>query len=147
MRNRDPRVDVRPRFPRSLHAADQECVADDPLRDRAYRGVHCRLTLLGSTTRTDPQLSAPPHECCCPPGPCCDACSDDARLAHAYQPCADDPRVVRQYGAREAIATSTGQNDTGLFVLDFNDQRYLPFEYMGAVKSLAGRAAAGKQLL
>ena len=98
-----------------------------------YTGVHCRLTLLGSTTRTDPQLSAPPHECCCPPGPCCDACSDDARLAHSYQPCADDPRVVRQYGAREAIATSTGQNDAGLFVLDFNDQRYLPFEYMGAV--------------
>ena len=40
---------------------------------------------------------------------------------------------MRQFGAREAIATSTGQNDAGLFTLDFNDQRYLPFEYAGAV--------------
>jgi len=50
-----------------------------------------------------------------------------------YEHCPDDPRIVRQYGAREAIATSTGQNDAGLFELNFNDARYLPFEYMGAV--------------
>ena len=31
-----------------------------------YTGVHCRLTLLGSTTRIDPRRSAPAHECCCP---------------------------------------------------------------------------------
>ncbi len=98
-----------------------------------YAGVHCRLTLLGSATRIDPRLSAPPHECCCPPDVCCPECSNDERMAHEYLPCADDPRVVRQFGARDAIATSTGQNDSGLFVLDFNDQRYLPFEYMGAV--------------
>src|ERR1700733_2863704 len=41
--------------------------------------------------------------------------------------------MVRLYGEREAIATSGGQNDTGLFELSFNDPRYLPFEYMGAV--------------
>jgi hypothetical protein len=40
---------------------------------------------------------------------------------------------VRVYGEREAIATSGGQNDSGLFELSFNDPRYLPFEYMGAV--------------
>jgi hypothetical protein len=40
---------------------------------------------------------------------------------------------VRQYDARQAIATSSGQNDTGLFQLSFEDPRYLPFEYMGAV--------------
>jgi hypothetical protein len=50
-----------------------------------------------------------------------------------YLACPDDPRIVRQYGAREAVATSIGQNDSGLFQLDFNDPRYLPFEYMGAV--------------
>jgi len=45
-----------------------------------------------------------------------------------------DQRVgLRQFGAREAIATSTGQNDAGLFLLDLNDERYLPFEYAGAV--------------
>jgi hypothetical protein len=54
-------------------------------------------------------------------------------MAREYESCPDDPRVVRQFGAREAIATSTGQNDSGLFELNFNDERYLPFEYMGAV--------------
>jgi Tc toxin complex TcA C-terminal TcB-binding domain len=34
---------------------------------------------------------------------------------------------------RQAIATSSGQNDSGLFQLNFEDPRYLPFEYMGAV--------------
>jgi Tc toxin complex TcA C-terminal TcB-binding domain len=98
-----------------------------------YTGVHCRLTLLRSMTRIDPRRDAPVHECCCPPEPCCSECSDDERLAREYQLCPDDPRIVRQYGAHEAIATSTAQNDSGLFELNFNDQKYLPFEYMGAV--------------
>ena len=97
-----------------------------------FTGVNCRLTLLASMTRIDPRRSAPAHECCCP-HPCCDECSEDERLAREYLPCADDPRIVRQYGAREAIATSGGRDDSGMFQLDFNDQRYLPFEYMGAV--------------
>jgi len=97
-----------------------------------YTGVHCRLTLLGSTTRVDPRLTTPAHECCCPKG-CCDSCDETDRLAHEYSACPDDPRIVRQFGAREAVATSTGLNDAGLFTLDFNDQRYLPFEYAGAV--------------
>ena len=41
--------------------------------------------------------------------------------------------LLKRYGATEAIATSTGQNDTGLFELNFRDERYLPFEYAGAV--------------
>jgi hypothetical protein len=97
-----------------------------------FTGVHCRLTLLASMTRIDPRRSAPAHECCCPE-PCCDECGEDERLAREYLPCADDPRIVREYGAREAIATSVGRDDSGMFQLDFNDQRYLPFEYWGAV--------------
>jgi hypothetical protein len=97
-----------------------------------FTGVHCRLTLLASMTRIDPRRSAPAHECCCPE-PCCDECDEDERLAREYRPCADDPRIVRQYGAREAIATSGARDDSGMFQLDFNDQRYQPFEYMGAV--------------
>ncbi len=97
-----------------------------------FTGVHCRLTLLASQTRIDPRRSAPVHECCCPQ-PCCDECGEEDKLAREYLPCADDPRIVRQYGAREAIATSGGRDDSGMFQLDFNDQRYLPFEYMGAV--------------
>ena len=97
-----------------------------------FTGVHCRLTLLASITRIDPRRSAPAHECCCPE-PCCEECAEDIRIAREYLPCPDDPRIVRQYGAREAIATSGSRDDSGLFQLDFNDQRYLPFEYMGAV--------------
>lgn len=33
----------------------------------------------------------------------------------------------------EAIATSSGQNDSGLFELNFRDERYLPFEGAGAI--------------
>jgi hypothetical protein len=95
-----------------------------------YTGVHCRLTLIDSVTRIDPRLDPPPHGCCCPP-PTCETgheCEPDG-----YRLCPDDPRMVRIYGEREAIATSGGQNDSGLFELSFNDTRYLPFEYMGAV--------------
>lgn len=37
------------------------------------------------------------------------------------------------YGAIESIATSHGQNDSGLFELNFNDERYLPFEGAGVI--------------
>ena len=50
-----------------------------------------------------------------------------------------------EYGAEEnyqashlpvqSIATSTGQNDAGMFELNFRDERYLPFEGAGAVAS------------
>jgi hypothetical protein len=42
---------------------------------------------------------------------------------------------VHDYGNRQAIATSTGQNDSGLFELLFRDERYLPFEHAGAVST------------
>jgi hypothetical protein len=98
-----------------------------------FTGVHCRMTLLASMTRTDPRLSAPEHGCCCPPEPCCRECADEDRLADEYRTCPDDPRIVSEYGAREAIATSSGRDDSGLFELNFHDERYLPFEYRGAV--------------
>jgi hypothetical protein len=98
-----------------------------------YTGVHCRLTLISSVTRIHPRLSASLHDCCCPPEPCGCDCGEDERLRREYEPCPDDPRIVRHYSACEAIATSTAQNDSGLFELNFSDQRYLPFEFMGAV--------------
>lgn len=87
-----------------------------------FTGVHCRLTLLSSRTRIDPSTRPPAHHCC-------DERHDDC----CYEPCCDDPRFMRQYAAREAIATSDGNNDDGLFELNFRDERYLPFEYHGAV--------------
>jgi hypothetical protein len=87
-----------------------------------YTGVHCRLTLLRSMTRVHPRLRDPLISCC-----------DDDECDNGYRPVCDDPRIVTQYAATEAIATSGGQNDAGLFELNFRDERYLPFEFMGAV--------------
>jgi hypothetical protein len=87
-----------------------------------YTGVHCRMTLLSSVTRVDPRLVEPPEPCC-----------ETDELHDGYQPLPDDTRIVRLYAATEAIATSNAQNDPGLFELSFRDERYLPFEYSGAV--------------
>ncbi|MFX1311778.1 MAG: neuraminidase-like domain-containing protein [Promethearchaeota archaeon] len=45
----------------------------------------------------------------------------------------DDPRFFRSDVPVEVIVTSHGQNDAGLFELDFNDERYLPFEGAGVI--------------
>lgn len=93
-----------------------------------FSGVRCKLTLLSSATRVEPTL-LDIQDCC--PGACtCDCCQ---RLR--YQAIPDDPRIVKRYGATEAIATSSGQSDSGLFELNFRDERYLPFEYAGAAAS------------
>ncbi|GAA2208044.1 hypothetical protein GCM10009850_035020 [Nonomuraea monospora] len=87
-----------------------------------YAGVNCRLTLISSMTRVAPHLTDPPHACCA-----------DGSPGNGYPPGPGDQRFVIQYGASEAIATSTGQNDSGLFELNFRDERKLPFEFAGAV--------------
>lgn len=47
----------------------------------------------------------------------------------------DTDRFRYGYGRGEAIATSTASADGGVFNLDFGDERYLPFEYAGAISS------------
>lgn len=46
---------------------------------------------------------------------------------------ADDPRFRDAVGAIQSIATSGAQNDNGLFEMNFRDERYLPFEGVGAI--------------
>lgn len=41
--------------------------------------------------------------------------------------------VMKSLRANQQIALSTGIDDSGLFTLSFQDDRYLPFEYTGAV--------------
>ena len=89
-----------------------------------YTGVHCGVTLLSSRTRIDPRLQVPPSHCCC---------DNRTGSSDGYEACPHDRRIVWTYGAREAIATSSGQNDSGLFELNFRDERRLPFEFHGAV--------------
>jgi len=47
----------------------------------------------------------------------------------------NDPRFVDNFGAIESIATSHGQSDSGMFELNFRDERYLPFEGKGAIST------------
>ncbi|MBT8342354.1 MAG: hypothetical protein HKP58_16140, partial [Desulfatitalea sp.] len=47
----------------------------------------------------------------------------------------NDPRFLAAQGAGEAIATSHGQYDNGLFTFSFDDDRFLPFEGAGAISS------------
>jgi len=45
-----------------------------------------------------------------------------------------DLRFVKDFGSNaKSIATSHGQNDSGMFELNFRDERYLPFEGCGAI--------------
>ncbi|MGI0486474.1 transposase family protein [Pantanalinema rosaneae CENA516] len=44
-------------------------------------------------------------------------------------------RFVYNIGSIQSIATSTAQNDSGVFELNFRDERYLPFEGTGAIST------------
>jgi len=47
----------------------------------------------------------------------------------------NDERFVYNVGAIQSIAASNAQNDSGMFELNFRDERYLPFEGCGAISS------------
>jgi hypothetical protein len=46
---------------------------------------------------------------------------------------AEDDRFSDHFGSSQAIVTSAGQNDSGLFDTNLRDERYLPFEGAGVV--------------
>jgi hypothetical protein len=48
-------------------------------------------------------------------------------------PLASDRRFSRGTGAVQSVALSTGREDSGLFEVNFHDERYLPFEGLGAI--------------
>jgi hypothetical protein len=56
---------------------------------------------------------------------------------------ADDPRFRDSVAAIQSIATSTAQNDDGLFELNLRDERYLPFEGAGAISQWHLQMPAG----
>jgi hypothetical protein len=90
-----------------------------------YTGIHCRLQLLSSRIRIYPSLpNNTTHHLHHHP-------ASAGSTYTAQSP--TDPRFTHLYGAREAITTSTGISDSGLFELSFRDERYLPFEFAGAV--------------
>jgi hypothetical protein len=82
-----------------------------------YTSVSCTLSLVGNRYRKNTNLN---------PGTGMAAYGETAN---------GDTRFVYNAGAIQQIATSQGQNDNGLFEMNFRDERYLPFEGQGAVGS------------
>lgn len=75
-----------------------------------FTSVNCTLTLLGNRLRKDPNPGA----------------------SYRYEGL-EDPRFQHNIGAIQSIATSSAQNDPGMFELNFRDERFLPFEGAGAI--------------
>jgi Tc toxin complex TcA C-terminal TcB-binding domain len=76
-----------------------------------YTSVNCTLTLLQSKIRLTNRKPSP----------------------YAEKPVGSDDRFSYNCSVTESIATSTAQNDSGLFEVNFRDERYLPFEGAGLI--------------
>jgi Tc toxin complex TcA C-terminal TcB-binding domain len=72
-----------------------------------YTGVNCTLSLQNSFIRTSSQISGSGY--------------------------ADRKNFNANYGTIQAMVTSSGQVDSGLFETNLEDERYLPFEYSGVI--------------
>ncbi|MGH8490981.1 MAG: hypothetical protein ACREXS_19475 [Gammaproteobacteria bacterium] len=82
-----------------------------------YTGINATLTLVTHATR---RLAVPGNQYL----PAVDA--DGVPLE-------SDTRFSRGTGAVQSVALSTGREDGGLFEVNFHDERYLPFEGLGAI--------------
>jgi hypothetical protein len=75
--------------------------------------VSCSLTLQKSTVRVSPLVAS----------------------GYARDTDSPDDRFVDYIGSSDAIVTSTGTNDAGMFETNLHDERFLPFEGAGAVST------------
>ncbi len=89
-----------------------------------YTGVSCTLTLLKNSVRKSSMASG----------------EYQRDLEN------DDSRFVDNLAAIQSIATSSAQNDAGLFELNFRDERYLPFEGAGAISQWRIELSKDKEL-
>jgi hypothetical protein len=76
-----------------------------------YANINCTLTMLSNSVRRSTNLSS----------------------TYTRNTSGDDLRFADNISAAQSIATSGDQNDSGLFELNFRDERYLPFEGAGAI--------------
>jgi hypothetical protein len=58
---------------------------------------------------------------------------NETRHSAIYTNYTDDENIHKDFSSIESVAISHGQNDSGLFELNFNDERYLPFEGAGVI--------------
>jgi hypothetical protein len=79
-----------------------------------YTSVSCTLSLQSSSLRVSPLL---------------------ANGQYGRNQSGDDNRFVDYFGATDAIVTSGGSNDNGMFETNLRDERFLPFEGAGAIST------------
>jgi hypothetical protein len=76
-----------------------------------YTSINCTLSLQKSTIRKSPLLTGDEY---------------------ARDTSSDDERFIDYYGTIQSIVTSGAQSDSGLFEVNMQDERLLPFEGSGA---------------
>ena len=82
-----------------------------------YQGIHCKAQLLKSSYRQNASLA------------------EGYTRLEADDPGGPDMRFIDDRKVRDAIVTSSAQNDAGLFEPSLRDERYLPFEGAGAIST------------
>jgi len=92
-----------------------------------YSSVSCSLHLLNNTIRINTNGNQYQHE------------NDEGLLI-------DDDRFRTNHVPVTAIATSSAQNDSGMFEFNFRDERYLPFERAGAISEWQIELSTEKEL-
>jgi hypothetical protein len=81
-----------------------------------YTNVSCTLTLQSNRIRKSTSTSGTYAE-------------------YAWSGDTNDDRFIYNTGATQSIATSNAKNDSGVFELNFRDERYLPFEGAGVIST------------
>src|SRR5262249_4509742 len=83
-----------------------------------YTSINCTLTLLKSKVRVKPSAG-----------------TGESAAKEYVEKVGEDGRFTYDLAPLQRIATSQAQNDSGLFELSFRDERYLPFECVGAIST------------
>jgi hypothetical protein len=94
-----------------------------------YTTISCTLRLLRNTVRVTNALNAGQYDHNNEDG----VWTDDLRFRDSFTPV-------------KALATSSAQNDAGLFELNFRDERYLPFEGAGVISTWSLELTESKEL-
>jgi hypothetical protein len=104
----------------------------EALFDRDYPGHYLRR--IRSVSLTIPSVTGPYTSINCTLTLVRNSVRKSTSVAGGYErTSSEDGRFADAVGAIQSIATSSGQNDAGLFELNFRDERYLPFEGAGAI--------------
>lgn len=93
-----------------------------------YTTVNCTLRLIKNTMRINTKLNNENED-------------DPYEYANG-----EDPRFRSNHVPVTSIATSSGQNDAGMFEFNFRDERYLPFERAGAISDWMIELSTEKEL-